>query len=178
MNFGTNESKPYHGFQHAGHITMKNCTLNGLFFSYGDMTFDCCTFNATGTGYSMWCYAGNITYTNCTVNCAGKFANVYNEGNGGTGVINLTVDGCTFNSTKVNKAAVNVKDTCGAKHLPFNVTIKNSTTNENFPAVSKTEKTWVLDPLVQVDDISMSGDSLVKVTLGDTLVFDNAILHQ
>lgn len=30
MNFGQNN---YHGFQHAGTITMKDCTLNGLFFS-------------------------------------------------------------------------------------------------------------------------------------------------
>ena len=39
----------YTGFQHSGLITFNNCTLNGLFFSYGDMVFNTCTFNAPGS---------------------------------------------------------------------------------------------------------------------------------
>ena len=42
FNFGNVD---YHGFQHAGPITMEGCTLNGKLFSYGDMTFTGCTFN-------------------------------------------------------------------------------------------------------------------------------------
>ncbi|MBQ3387223.1 MAG: hypothetical protein IJG53_07865, partial [Eggerthellaceae bacterium] len=60
FNFGTEN---YHGFQHAGTITMKDCTINGKFFSYGDMVFEGCTFNAPSGDYSMWAYAGNLTYT-------------------------------------------------------------------------------------------------------------------
>lgn len=85
MDYGTEN---YHGFQHAGKITMNGCTLNGKFFSYGDMEFNGCTFNAPGTtesgstsaDYSMWCYGQDLTYTDCTFNGAGKFLNVYNEG--------------------------------------------------------------------------------------------------
>ena len=33
----------YHGFQHSD-VTLKNCTINGLLFSYGTMVFENCTF--------------------------------------------------------------------------------------------------------------------------------------
>ena len=59
----------------------------------------------------MWCYAGNLTYNSCTFNGAGKFLNVYNEGNTET-PWEIKVDGCEFSSTKASKAALNVKETC------------------------------------------------------------------
>lgn len=165
MNFGTSA---YHGFQHAGTINMKNCVLNGLFYSYGEMKFDGCTFNAPGSEYSMWCYAGDVSYTNCIVNCAGKFANVYNEGNDGGTPWKITATGCTFNSTKINKAAFNVKETCGNKMLKYDVTISACTCNENFPAASADANgaLYVISPLVQVDDRNLQAESTgIKVTL-------------
>lgn len=151
----------YHGFQHAGHIVMKNCTIEGLFFSYGDMTFDHCTFNQTASEYSMWAYAGDLAFNDCTIECNGKFVNVYNEGNN-TAVNNvkvpwtITATGCEFHSTKKNKAAFNVKAYCNATLLYYNVKISNCTiaTPDFFPAADEDKggPLWVIDPLVQIDD--------------------------
>ena len=83
----------------------------------------------------MWDYGQNLTYTNCTFNSVGKFINVYNEGNGNW---KLTVKGCTFNSTKKNKAAINIKASCGEKNLGWDVTINNCQVNDvnMFPGAS------------------------------------------
>lgn len=163
FNFGTSD---YHGFQHAGTIDMVGCTINGKLFSYADMNFDGCTFNAPGSeasgttssDYAMWAYAGNIKYTDCTFNGAGKFVNVYNE----DGATRYTVDavGCTFNSTNSNKAAFNVKETCGAKTLQFTVNISNCKAEGSFPEAAEYDATkalWVASPLVQVDDRVIGG---------------------
>ena len=63
FRFGNNN---YHGFQHAGPITMENCKISGKLFSYGDMTFTGCNFVQDNSDYHMWCYSGNVTYNNCT----------------------------------------------------------------------------------------------------------------
>lgn len=150
MNFG---QSAYHGFQHAGTINMNSCTLNGLFFSYGDMNFNGCTFNQTDEQYMMWCYAGDLTYTNCEFNGKGKFLNIYNEGNGSW---KISVAGCKFNSDTKNKAALNIKETCSNKGLilPFEVTIGEDNELEgNFPANSTSESLIVGGGgLWQVDD--------------------------
>ena len=167
MNFGTND---YHGFQHPGTITMNGCTLNGKFFSYGDMDFVGCTFNAPGTeesgytaepDYSMWAYSGNLTYTNCTFNCKGKCINVYNEG--GATLYTVTAKNCTFNSETANKAAFNVKATCGTTPLKFKVIIENCEATGSWPATSEGTELVVLNALAQVDDIKTGVASDIEV---------------
>lgn len=143
FNFGQSN---YHGFQHAGPITMNNCVLNGLLFSYGDMTFNSCTFNQVKEEYSMWTYSGNVTYNGCTFNGHGKFVNVYNEG----GVRYLIrADSCKFVSDKANKSAFNVKCTSGGvTPLKFDVEIHNNNITEgSFPTNHRLN-----NPLVMLDD--------------------------
>ena len=160
FNFG-NEN--YHGFQQAGTINMEGCTLNGKLFSYGNMNFTNCTFNQTNSDYHMWCYDGDLTYSNCifTNEATGKFLNVYNEGNGDHKV---TVTGCKFvNNGSVNKAALNVKATCGSTLLTYDVYITESTTEGAFPAASISSKLVVLNKLVQVDDRTADGVDNIRV---------------
>lgn len=167
MNFGTND---YHGFQHSGEITMKDCTLNGKFFNYYNMVFEGCTFNAPGTeasGYSntdycMWVYSGNVTYTDCTFNSAGKVVNVYND-QVYTTPFSVTATNCTFNSTVANKAAFNVKATSGSTALLYEVTVEDCTANGSWPAASTSESLVVLNALVQVDDINPAVASVTDV---------------
>ena len=141
----------YHGFQSGKALTFNDCTLNGLIFSYNAMTFNGCTFKQTEVEYAMWCYAGNIAYSNCTFECHGKFLNLYNEGNGEWSV---KCEDCLFSSDVANKAALNVKDTCGSIELPFCVTIDRCRTAGEFPAAAPLDgRLLVIDPLVQVDDI-------------------------
>ena len=166
MNFGTND---YHGFQHAGKITMNGCTLNGKFFSYADMDFVGCTFNApdteesgyTSKDYSMWAYAGNLTYTDCTFNCNGKCINVYKESC--ETLYSVTAINCTFNSETANKAAFNVKATNGSNPLKYKVIIEDCEATGLWPAASESETLVVLNGLAQVDDINSSVASDIEV---------------
>ncbi|MBQ0141630.1 MAG: hypothetical protein KBT06_02310, partial [Prevotellaceae bacterium] len=153
MNFGQNN---YHGFQHAGTINMNGCTLNGLFFSYGVMNFNKCTFNQDQKQYMMWDYGKDLTYTDCVFKGYGKFINVYNEDN--TEIPwKLTVSGCKFiNLGDANKAALNLKETCGSALLKYDVTIGEGNTLEgNFPANFESDDKLLVvcgDGLWQVDD--------------------------
>ncbi len=166
FNFG---SVNYHGFQHAGTINMEGCTLNGKFFSYGDMDFVGCTFNAPGTeesgitstDYSMWAYSGNLTYTDCSFNCNGKCILVYNES--GATLYTITAKNCTFNSETANKAAFNVKATCGSKPLKYKVIIEDCEATGSWPAASVSETLVVLNALAQVDDINSEVASDIEV---------------
>ena len=166
FTFGNNN---YHGWQHAGKIVMEGCTLNGKLFSYGDMEFKNCTFNQTIEEYHMWCYSGNLSYKDCTFEGSGKFLNIYNEDNTGMPWI-LTFDGCEFSSTVSNKAALNIKATCGNKALKYNVTIKDCTVNENFPEAGvKSSALVVIAPVVQVDDLAVNVVSDITIDLDGTV---------
>ncbi|MBQ9163698.1 MAG: hypothetical protein IJ163_02870 [Bacteroidaceae bacterium] len=166
FNFGNNN---YHGFQHAGTINMEGCTLNGKLFSYGAMNFTKCLFNqsaeiAPDGDYNMWTYGVNdVKYTECTFKNTktGKFLNVYREGDGQSKVY---VDKCKFiNEGSVNKAALNVKATCGSTLLTYDVYITESTTEGAFPAASISSKLVVLNKLVQVDDRTATGVDKIRV---------------
>ena len=167
MNFG---ASGYHGFQSAGPITMSGCQLNGLLFSYGDMTFRSCTFRQDTAEYMMWCYGGNCSYKDCRFCGKGKFINLYNENNTTAPWI-ITVTNCSFESDTKNKAAVNVKETClyyGMLH--FDVTISGCSVNDPsmFPAASEDASgiLYVIDPLVQVDDRNLQAETAtIFVTL-------------
>ena len=163
FNFGTVN---YHGFQHAGTINMEGCTLNGMLFSYADMNFTNCLFNQSDSDYHMWAYAGNVTYTGCTFTntATGKFVNVYNED--GTTKYMVTATDCKFvnQATSAKKAALNVKATCGAKLLAYDVFINNCTTEGVFPEASSSSSLVVLNALVQVDDRTADGVDNITVT--------------
>lgn len=164
----------YHGFQHAGTINMENCTLNGKLFSYGDMNFTDCKFVQDNSDYHMWAYSGNVTYKGCsfTNNETGKFINVYNED--GSIKYTVTVEDCTFiniNKEASNKAAINVKATCGATLLNYDVIIKSCTTEGSFPAASITQTLAVINNLVQVDDRTADGKDKITVTLDNKQVY-------
>lgn len=142
----------YHGFQDVATINMKNCIINGLFFSYWDMNLEDCTFNQTIPEYSMWLYRGNVSYKNCTFNGYGKFVNVYNEG----GFQNkITVDSCTANNRAEsgNKAVFNIKETCGDLILNSTVELRGENTYEGPAPVSADGKT-VYNSFLQVEDFA------------------------
>ena len=162
----------YHGFQHAGTINMEGCTLDGLFFSYGDMNFTNCEFTQSASDYHMWCYSGNVTYTGCTftANKTGKFLNIYNEGI--STKYTVTVENCKFvNTTAANKAALNVKATSGANLLQFDVIVKNCTTEGSFPEASSSQALVVLNNVVQVDDRTADGVDNIKVWQDGVLIY-------
>ncbi|MCQ2399940.1 MAG: hypothetical protein MJ072_05495, partial [Clostridia bacterium] len=171
FTFGTSN---YHGFQHAGTIIFKNCVLNGLLISYGNMIFENCVFNAIGSEYSMWAYGKDLTYNNCVFNGHGKWINVYCENN--TVAYNITFNECHFvNDSTANKAAVNVKDSCGDVQLMYNVSINNCTYEGNFPAASTSDTKIVVSPLVMIDDIKDLTDTNLLVKVDGVTVFTKKV---
>lgn len=170
FNFG---QSTYHGFQHAGTINMKGCTLNGLFFSYGVMNFDQCTFIQNAAEYHMWMYGTTVTYNDCTFKGQGKFINVYNEGD--AYVLKVVCNNCYFESGVSKKAALNIKETCGSKLLKIEAEINNCTTNANFPAASTSDALYVASSVWQVDDRYTSDPtkSNVKVTVDGEVKYIN-----
>jgi hypothetical protein len=138
------------------------------------MTFNGCKFIQENSDYHMWCYAGNITYENCTFtnNVTGKFLNVYNED--GSIPYTVTVENCKFinNASSSNKAALNVKETCGKKLLSYTVYIDNrSTTDGSFPGESTSDKLFVYSSLVQVDDRQSEEESKILVYVNNKQVY-------
>ncbi len=167
FNFG-NEN--YHGFQAAGTINMEGCTINGKLFSYGDMNFTNCQFKKAEADYNMWCYGGDIYFKGCTFERSQKgHLHLYNEGNGAHKV---TVEECNFiNNGDANKAAINVKATCGSKRLAYDVIINNCTTEGAFPEASESQALVVLNNLVQVDDRTADGVDNIKVYENNVLIY-------
>lgn len=172
----------YHGFQHAGTINMNGCTLNGLFFSYGDMNFTECKFVQTTEQYMMWAYGKDLSFKDCTFDGQGKFINVYCESNSET--YNITADGCTFTSSVANKSAFNVKATCGSTALKYNVVINNCTTDDNFPTDKRLGEKVVMiddgnskDVTITLDDVQIypEANKEVEVKVGDTETLDTAL---
>ena len=174
FNFG---NVNYHGFQSASLINMDACTLNGKFFSYGDMNFTNCQFVQNNADYHMWVYGkGTVNYTNCTFtnNATGKFLNLYSESS--SNVATVTVTGCKFinNSTSANKAAINVKATCGSTMLDYTVNVEDCEVEGAFPAASTSSSLVVLNSLVQVDDKPASAASEnISVEMDNVVVYDN-----
>lgn len=173
FNFG---NVNYHGFQHAGTINMNECTLNGKFFSYGNMNFTDCSFNQSNSDYHMWAYSGNVTYTDCTFtnSATGKFLNVYNEN--GTTKYTVTATNCKFiNQAASSKAALNVKATSGSNVLAYDVIINNCTTEGAFPAANWGDALVVLNSVAQVDDRTASGVDNITVTQDGVLIYPAAV---
>ena len=70
----------YKGFQHTGKLTYKDCIINGFMTTYGDTTFENCTFNAENDKYSINFYGGeNFTLTNCHFYGVNKNVYIYQE---------------------------------------------------------------------------------------------------
>ena len=165
----------YTGFQHSSYVAFTKCSFTGRFNSYGEMHFTECSFEAPSSDYSMWLYAGDTYFKDCTFSGNGKFFNVYNEGNTSVPWI-VEFDGCTFSSTAKNKAALNVKSTCGSKGLKYDVKVNNCTVNENFPAASVSDTLIVFNGLIQLDDISASTPNEITITQdGKVLYADNEV---
>lgn len=154
----------YHGFKHAETITFNKCTINGLLFGYGSHEiYNECVFNNPTGEYCMWTYGANADYTGCVFNGNGKFLHVYNEGSVDLRTINIK--DCEFVSTAKNKAAVNVKSSCGDTHLKFNVNIDNCTTKGEFPEANG--GLWACDnKFFDTVSIKVNGTEVYKKDLG------------
>ena len=98
----------YLGFIRINNTVLEDCVLDGKTFYWGYETavFKNTTFNAPDGDYSLWTYSSpTMTFDSCTFNASGKVINVYTDAGAGSHDITVNVNNCTFNSTKADPGA-------------------------------------------------------------------------
>lgn len=109
-------SVDYLGFIRANKTVVDNCIVNGktFYWGYSSAEFRNTTFNAPSRDYALWTYSSpTMTFDNCTFNASGKVINVYTDAGAGSHDITVNVNNCTFNSATsllAHKQALNIND--------------------------------------------------------------------
>lgn len=105
----------YLGFIRANKTVLDHCVVNGktFYWGYESAEFNNTTFNAPNHDYAIWTYSSpTMTFDGCTFNASGKVINVYADHEAGSHDITVNVNNCTFNSSAgwFNKQALNIND--------------------------------------------------------------------
>ena len=103
----------YLGFIRANNTVVDNCVINGktFYWGYQSAEFINTTFNAPNFDYALWTYSSpTMTFDTCTFNATGKAVNVYTDFSAGKHDITVYFNNCTVNSSILNKQALNIND--------------------------------------------------------------------
>lgn len=103
----------YLGFIRIDNTVVENCVINGktFYWGYQSAEFINTTFNAPSGDYALWTYSSpTMTFDNCTFNATGKVINVYTDYGAGKRDITVYFNNCTVNSSILNKQALNIND--------------------------------------------------------------------
>lgn len=105
----------YLGFIRADQTVVDNCVINGktFYWGYQSAEFINTTFNAPSGDYALWTYSSpTMTFDNCTFNATGKVINVYTDYGAGKRDIKVNFNNCTVNSSTffLYKQALNIND--------------------------------------------------------------------
>lgn len=126
--------KDYTGFIRPNETIVEDCIIEGrtAYWGYKSATFTKTTFNAPSGDYALWTYSSPVmTFDNCTFNASGKVINVYTDYGAGKNDITVNFNNCTVNSTEANKTALNINDslmTKAGKGFKFYVNITGNNT--------------------------------------------------
>ena len=127
----------YLGFVRIDNTVLDGCVVNGKTFYWGYKTavFKNTSFNAPSGDYALWTYSSPVmTFDNCTFNASGKVINVYTDAGAGSHDITVNVNDCTFNSKSslfAHKQALNINDSnMGNYKYILNITGTNKVTAE------------------------------------------------
>ncbi|WP_281668501.1 InlB B-repeat-containing protein [Slackia isoflavoniconvertens] len=127
-------SANYLGFIRADKTVIDGCIVNGktFYWGYSSAEFMNTTFNAPNGDYALWTYSSpTMTFDNCTFNASGKVINVYTDAGAGKHDIIVNVNNCTFNSNSgwFSKQALNINDSnMGSYKYILNITGNNTVT--------------------------------------------------
>lgn len=105
-------SADYLGFIRANNTVVENCVINGktFYWGYTSAMFKNTTFNAPSGDYAIWTYSSPVmTFDGCTFNASGKAINVYTDFGAGKNDITVNFENCTVNGAFV-KPALNIND--------------------------------------------------------------------
>lgn len=126
--------KDYTGFIRPNETIVEDCVINGrtAYWGYKSATFKNTTFNAPSGDYAIWTYSSpEMTFDNCTFNASGNVINVYTDFGATQHDFTINFDSCTVNSTKANKTALNINDSLmtysGCNHKFYVNIIGNNT---------------------------------------------------
>lgn len=123
----------YLGFIRANNTVVDHCVINGktFYWGYQSAEFINTTFNAPSGDYAIWTYSSPImTFDTCTFNATGKVINVYTDYGAGKQDITVNFNNCTVNSSS-GKTALNINDSnMGSYKYILNITGDNHVTAE------------------------------------------------
>lgn len=103
----------YLGFIRIDNTVVENCVINGrtAYWGYTSAEFIDTTFYAPPLSYAIWTYCSpTMTFDNCTFNATGKAVNVYTDYSAGKHNIRVNFINCTVNSYSFGKQALNIND--------------------------------------------------------------------
>lgn len=104
----------YLGFIRADQTVVDHCIINGktFYWGYKSAEFINTTFNAPSGDYAIWTYSSpTMTFDNCTFNASGKVINVYTDYGAGDHDIRVYFNNCTVNSSfSLGKQALTIND--------------------------------------------------------------------
>ena len=107
-------SANYLGFIRANKTVLKDCVVNGktFYWGYESAEFNNTKFNAPSGDYAIWTYSSpTMTFNDCTFNATGKVINVYTDASAGKHDIIVNVNNCMFKSNdSMGKQALNIND--------------------------------------------------------------------
>lgn len=108
-------SADYLGFIRADKTVVKDCVINGktFYWGYTSAEFKNTTFNAPSGDYAIWTYSSpEMTFDGCTFNASGNVINVYTDYSAGKHNITVNFNDCTVNSSEgwFTKPALKIND--------------------------------------------------------------------
>lgn len=136
----------YHGFARIHNTVVKDCVIEGktFYWGYTSAEFINTTFNAPNGDYALWTYSSpTMTFDNCTFNATGKVINVYTDYGAGKRDIKVNFNNCTVNSIPsffARKQALNINDSNMAGYR-YIIHINNSQTTTADPDKIDLDKT-------------------------------------
>lgn len=129
-------SADYLGFIRPDKTVVKDCVINGktFYWGYTSAKFENTTFNAPNGDYAIRTYSSpEMTFDGCTFNASGKVINVYTDYSAGKHDITVNFENCTVNhiSGSLNKTALNINDSnMGDYKYILNISGSNQVTAE------------------------------------------------
>ena len=160
FNYKTN--KDYTGLQHADTLVYNDCTVNGKVFLYAaSETFTRCTFVQEVEDYNVWTYgAKSVTFNDCTFKNVGKTINAYIEGgNASSEPQKIEMADCTVESSKSNKAVVNIKN----KTQAYDITLTGKNEVSGIAVNETTKSAWYQVETTDSTDQSCKAVSVTEV---------------
>lgn len=125
----------YLGFIRANNTVVDHCVINGktFYWGYESAVFNNTIFNAPLLDYAIWTYSSPImTFDTCTFNASGKVINVYTDYSAGSHNITVNFENCTVHSNfsesaGESKTALNINDSNMGSYK-YIINIKNPQT--------------------------------------------------